>query len=84
MQPTSFTTSQDYLISIARELISLTGGEDQQVAPYWCRTISEYSSKSTKLIVSKYNNINHKSNQEYPEKITPEELRFPKIIIMIL
>lgn len=79
MQPTSFTTSQDYLVSVARELISLTGGEDQQVPPYWCRTINEYSSKSTKLIVSKYNNTNHKSNQDYPDRVTPEELRFPRI-----
>lgn len=79
MQPTSFTSSQDLLISVARELISLTGGDDQQVPPYWCRTINEFSSKSTKLIVSKYNNTNHKSNQDFTDKITPEELRFPKI-----
>lgn len=79
MNPTNLTEALKFLIDSSRELISLTGGNDQTVAPYWCRTINEFSSKYAKIIVSQYNNTNHKNNISHPGNITPEELRFPKI-----
>lgn len=79
MQLNNLSSSIDYTIDISREMMGIIGADSQRVPPYWCRTINNFATKKTRLVVSKYDNKNHISNQCYETKVTPEELRFPNI-----
>lgn len=79
MLPQNRTDSLKFLVDVSRELSSLTGNDDQKMPAYWVRTSRLFSMKLTKKLVNVYNCQTHPSNQNYPNKITPEELRFPGI-----
>lgn len=68
-----------YLIDISRDLTTITGNDDQLVPSYWVRTSNEFSKAITSKTVNEYNNKEHPNNVNYPDKITPHELRFPGI-----
>jgi hypothetical protein len=72
------------LVDISRELASLTGNDDQKVSAFWTRTTDEFSKAITEKNIFTYNKTDHPDNQQYPDKITPQELRFPGIKAKIL
>lgn len=77
MFPQNRTESLKFLVDVSRELSSLTGNDDQRIPAYWVRTCRLFSEKLTRKLVTVYNNTNHPSNQNYENKITPEEARYP-------
>lgn len=79
MLPQNRTEALKYLVDISRELSSMTGNDDQRIPAYWVRTSRLFSEKLTRKLVTVYNNPKHPSNQNYPDKITPEEIRYPGI-----
>lgn len=67
------------LVDLARELSTLTGNDDQTIPAYWVRSTNAFSTALSRKIVDEYENTNHINNQEYSDKKTPQELRFPNI-----
>lgn len=67
------------IIDSERMLSTLTGNDNQRVPAYWVRTTEEMSKAITQKIISEYNNVEHPNNQCYPDRVTPEHLRFPGI-----
>lgn len=67
------------LIDLERELSTLTGNDDQTVPAYWVRSSNAFSTALSRKIAEEYDNVNHVNNQQYPDKRTPHELRFPNI-----
>lgn len=68
-----------YLVDISRDLTTITGNDDQLVPAYWVRTSNEFSKAITSKTVNEYNNRIHINNRDYPDNVTPHELRFPGI-----
>lgn len=68
-----------YVIDISRDLTTITGNDDQLVPAYWVRTSAEFSKAITSKTINEYNNKSHPNNKDYPDNITPQELRFPGI-----
>lgn len=83
-QVNNLTDALKGLVNTSRELASLTGNDDQKVSAFWVRTTDEFSKAITEKNIYTYNNTEDQSNQQYEDKITPQELRFPGIKSKIL
>lgn len=83
-QVNNLTDALKGLVNMARELGSLTGNDDQKVPAFWVRTTDEFSKAITEKNIYCYQLNEHPDNQQYEDKITPQELRFPGIRQKIL
>ena len=78
-RPKNLTDSLKGIIDTARLLATLTGNDDQRIPAFWIRTTEEFSKAITLKTVNEYNNKDHLNNLQYPDRITPDALRFPGI-----
>lgn len=76
---TNLTDTLKGIIDMSRELASFTGNNDQKIPAFWTRTTEEFSKAITEKTIYFYNNVEHPDNQNFNDKMTPHNLRFPGI-----